>query len=329
MNACRKAKSYWHNKFRQRGVGLSLPRDVSPLRYPGGKGSLKYFLADTIFENGLQGERLIEPFCGGGGATLPLLLNGIISELWLNDANPAIHAFWHAVLHDTDNFLRLMKDTPVTLASWNTWKEASKEPNKLSMLEYGFATFFLNRTNRSGLIVGGPIGGQSQKGQYKLDCRFNKKGLQRRIEQIADLRDQIKLSNLDAICFLDGLPEHITANSLAFLDPPYVQHGYNIYRQYSFRDEDHRRLADYMKEKDWRWIITYDDHPLIHELYSERTSGVLEYSYYMQQAKIGKELVLSSSICRLSLPDIATQSTPPHKSYQPSMSVAGPTKGGK
>ena len=57
--------------------------------------------------------------------------------------------------------------------------------NTRSEFLLGFATFFLNRTNYSGVITGGPIGGFEQKGQWKIDARFNKKSLIDRIERIS------------------------------------------------------------------------------------------------------------------------------------------------
>ena len=309
MNTCDLTKSFWKNQFTRLTNCRSLLRDMSPLRYPGGKGSLKYFLANTVINNGLEGKALIEPFCGGAGASLPLLKQGIIRKLWINDSNPAIYAFWHSIISDTEAFLSLLHKTPINIRQWKRQKEIVQNSHHASLLELGFAAFYLNRTNRSGLIIGGPIGGMSQDGSYKMDCRFNKKSLSHRIEKISNLGDMICVRNLDAIKFLDSIPTNQLDNSLVFLDPPYVRHGYNIYRNFCFKEEDHRRLAKYIKSKRWRWLLTYDDAPLIHELYSERTKGILEYSYYMQKAKIGRELILAASICRLQLAELAKNKT--------------------
>lgn len=292
----------WKRRFMSRGLGKILPRDVSPLRFPGGKASLKYFLADVVCDNNLQDKTLVEPFCGGCGATLPLLIGKVVSVLRINDANPAIAAFWHAVFYDTDNFLQLLYETPVDLETWMAFKTDLKNPQALSKLELGFRAFYLNRTNRSGLINGGPIGGRSQSGKYKINCRFNKVDLISRIERLSSFRGQVEVSNTDAIDLLQQLGARKLRNALVFLDPPYVRQGYNIYRKYCFREEDHRRLANYLKQKKWRWLLTYDDCELIHSLYSERKHGVLEYSYYMQTAKIGRELILASSVCRIPHP---------------------------
>lgn len=306
---CDSAKDYWKRQYLQDSKGKNLPRDLTPLRYPGGKGALKYFLANTVRENGLIGGTLIEPFCGGAGASLPLLEAGVIEELHLNDVNPAVAAFWKCVFCDTDSFVSLVDTTPVTIEQWHRWREVMLEPEESSTLELGFAAFFMNRCNRSGLLFSGPIGGFDQLGNYKIDCRFNRANLIHRIETIAKHRDKVVISNSDACDYLQTLDELKRCESLIFIDPPYVAQGRNLYKKYSFGDQEHARLAEFVKSKKWKWLITYDDHPLIHKLYAERAMGVIEFSYLMQQAKIGRELLVASSHCRIPLPEQKTSST--------------------
>jgi len=300
---CDSAKEYWKRQYLQHSKGKILPRDLTPLRYPGGKGSLKYFLANTVKANGLEGGILIEPFCGGSGASMPLLEAGVIGELYINDANPAVAAFWQSLFLDTDSFVTLVDSTPITIDQWHRWREVMLVPEESSTLELGFATFFMNRCNRSGLLSSGPIGGFDQLGNYKIDCRFNRVNLIKRIETIAKHREKVTVSNSDACDFLQTIDEQKRSESLIFIDPPYVGQGKNLYKKYSFGDQEHMRFADFIKPKNWKWLITYDDHPLIHKLYAERALGVIEFSYLMQQAKIGRELLVASSHCRIPLPD--------------------------
>ena len=292
-------KDQWRKNFEKLSGKKTLPRDLTPLRYPGGKGSLKYFLGNVVLENDLVGKRMIEPFCGGAGASIPLLEAGLISQLHLNDANPAIAAFWLSLTTDTDALISLIESTPVTIDQWYRWKEVVKHDDQASKLELGFAAFFLNRCNRSGLLSGGPIGGLDQSGNYKIDCRFNKSELASRVETIAKHRDKMKVTCLDACEILEQLSPTVDSDTLIFLDPPYVSQGKNLYKGHYFSEQDHRRLADFIKDKNWKWLITYDDHELIHRLYAERARGVIELSYQMQQAKLGRELLVASTYCRL------------------------------
>lgn len=292
-------KDLWLKSFQKLSGKKALPRDLTPLRYPGGKGSLKYFLANVVLQNELSGKPMIEPFCGGAGASIPLLEAGLISELHLNDANPAIAAFWQTLIEDTDALVSLVLTTPITIDQWYRWKEVFNHKEQASRLELGFSAFFLNRCNRSGLLSGGPIGGLDQTGNYKIDCRFNRAGLVNRIETIAAHRDKIRVTCLDACDMLERLSPLLDGEALIFLDPPYVAQGKNLYKEHCFSEEDHQRLSGYIKDKNWKWLITYDDHELIHRLYAERTRGVIELSYLMQRAKLGRELLVASTHCRL------------------------------
>ncbi|MAP34775.1 MAG: DNA methyltransferase [Halomonas sp.] len=299
---CDMAKNYWKKRFKKLTGVQVLKRDLTPLRYPGGKGSLKYFLANILVDNDLYGKTLVEPFCGGAGASIPLLAAGMIDHLYLNDKSPAIFNFWKNVFFNTDEFLSLIQKCDISLKEWGHQKNIASKPNGYSSVEVGFSTFFLNRCNRSGLLSAGPIGGMDQSGRYKIDCRFNKENLIDRIEQIASFRDKVSVSGHDASKFLETLNNETLSNSLIFIDPPYVVQGENLYKDCSFDERDHERFAQYIKQKAWKWVITYDDHPLIHALYAERAVGVIELSYLMQSAKVGRELLVASTHCRIPFP---------------------------
>ena len=170
------------------------------------------------------------------------------------------------MLNDTERFLSLLAETPVTMENWYRQKEIHAAPDRFSQTEIGFATFFLNRTNRSGILKGGVIGGKSQDGSYRLDVRFNKTSLAERIENVASVADNITLYNEDALILLADINEEIPFRSLIYLDPPYYQKGSQLYRNH-YRPEDHKQIADYVRELKTPWIVTYDNCPEIRELY--------------------------------------------------------------
>jgi DNA adenine methylase len=278
---------------------LGLPKlkgHMSPLRYPGGKGKLAQFLAAFILENELHGCDLVEPFCGGAGGTLPLLEAGIVNSLVINDINIGLAALWRSILENTDELIYLIESCKVDMSNWLYYKEIYNKPEDFSNLELGFATFFLNRTNRSGMFHAGPIGGKSQNGNYLLDCRFNKVNLIKRIANIANLGDRITFRSDDANDVINSSEK----NSFIYIDPPYVKEGRNIYSRYSFNNEEHKRLAKTIKSKSKYWLLSYDDVPMIHELYSGTGINVIELSYVMNKAKVGRELLIASSL--LSMP---------------------------
>lgn len=270
--------------------------DVSPFRYPGGKGKLSRFLAYFLVTNDLVGCRLVEPFCGGAGGTLPLLEAGLIDRLVLNDLNPAMYSFWYSVKHHPDELIRLIRTEPVNIDAWHYWRDIYNSSSS-GIIERGFAAFFLNRTNRSGILHAGPIGGRLQTGDYKIDCRFNKSTLEKRVENIALLSDNIDVYAMDASKLVSELSGE---SDFIYADPPYVKEGKNIYQRFCFDDELHRSFSETIKRTPSKWLISYDDHPLVHSLYSKSGINVVEFSYVMNRARVGRELLIASS--HLTLP---------------------------
>ena len=196
----------------------------TPLRYPGGKGKLTDYFKTMFVENDLIGGDYAEPYAGGAGIGINLLLGEYASKLYLNDLNRSVYAFWRTLLDQTDELCALVSDTEVSIQEWHRQKKIQSDESA-SPLELGFSTFFLNRTNRSGIIIAGVIGGKDQTGPWKLDARFNKIDLLARIEVIARNKDRISLSNLDAIEFLKCEVPTMSKKSLVYLDPPYYVKG--------------------------------------------------------------------------------------------------------
>lgn len=273
----------------------------SPLRYPGGKSFLAGFLGEAIRLNGVEGGTYVEPFAGGAGAALKLLFGEHVGFIHLNDMDAGVFSFWKSILDDTDDFLKLLREIPINVQTWRKQKEVLRNPKGKGRLELGFALFFLNRTNRSGVLNGGPIGGFDQSGNYAIDVRFNRRELQKKIEKIALYRERITVSRKDAVELLEqGVagnrwPERET---IVYLDPPYYEQGKRLYSKF-FRDLDHTRLARFLNGCNaFRWIVSYDDASLIHSLYAGE-KNVLFMNYFMHTVRVGRELVIASADCEL------------------------------
>lgn len=220
-------------------------RYASPLRYPGGKASLTGFLREVIDLNGLVGGPYFEPYAGGAGAALSLLAKRVVSQIWINDADERVFAFWHSPLNRTDQFVDRIFETPLTISEWRNQREICANPRKHRRFDVGFAAFYMNRCNRSGVLTGaGPIGGVEQKGKWRLDVRFSREPLAERILGVARDRNRIHLSNIDAIDFLKTcLPRgRARENVFVYLDPPYVNKAKRLYLN-SFRRRDDARVC--------------------------------------------------------------------------------------
>lgn len=274
----------------------------TPLRYPGGKGKLTDFIKLTFEANELLDGHYVEPYAGGAGIALNLLLHGYASCIHLNDLNQSVYSFWHSVLNAPEELCKLISDTPVTMDEWHKQKAIQKNPDKHSRLELGFSTFFLNRTNRSGIIWGGVIGGKNQDGNWKLDARFNKPDLIQRIQNIALYRSRIHLYNLDAAELIATILPLLPEKTLVYLDPPYYVKGQGLYENH-YLHADHFEIARLVKTNiRLPWVVSYDHAPEIVEMY--KGCPTIEYgiNYSAQDRYKGAEVMFFSK--DLVIPDV-------------------------
>lgn len=269
---------------------------TSPLRYPGGKACLAGFLAEVIDLNARHGCAYYEAYAGGAGAALSLLRDGVVSEVFINDADPCIHAFWAAALNESDRFADKVRTVPLTITEWHRQKAVCSRPASHTRFEVGFAAFYMNRCNRSGVLTGaGPIGGLAQNGEWRLDVRFSRDPLAERIHTLAAMRDQIHLTQLDAIDFLKSeLPRGTCRkNVFVYLDPPYVQKGQRLYLN-AYVEKNHRQLARYIKRQSTlHWMMSYDDTNLVRQLYSDQQVNSQPIRYTLQNKRMASELIIA------------------------------------
>ena len=267
----------------------------SPLRYPGGKASLATFLARTIELNDLSGCAYYEPYAGGSGAALRLLREGVVSELYLNDLDVRIASFWSAALNESERFVEAILSVPLSIDEWKKQQRICLQGDTKRSFELGFATFYLNRCNRSGVLLrAAPIGGHVQNGRWRIDARFNRPELAERIIAISRKREQIHLTNMDALEFLVHLPRgQERRHVFAYLDPPYFSNGNRLYLNH-YQDHDHRKLARYLqRQKTLRWVMSYDDVDEIRSMYTSCTVGYVSIRYSLQRRQQTRELVIA------------------------------------
>lgn len=266
----------------------------SPLRYPGGKGKLASFMEMMVKKTGHEGGTYIEPFAGGAGIALELLEKGVVSEIVINDYDKGIYSFWRAILTETDRFIKAIEQCPVTLEEWDRQRQICLNEDSRYSFELGFATFYMNRTNRSGIIKGGVIGGREQIGKWKIDARFNKENLIERIKNIAKHKNAIHLYNKDIESFIQNYLPKYEQNALVYFDPPYFNKGKQLYLNY-FDYDDHKRIEKMISEEvNCDWIITYDDVPEIANLYSEHSMKRYDLNYSVASKRKASEIIVFS-----------------------------------
>lgn len=271
---------------------------ASPFRYPGGKGFLTPYLSEQILSRfGRNTASFAEPFCGGAGSALNLLSDGRVEDLYLNDVDYRIYSAWKAMLHETDRFIDHLHAITLDIESWESClQKLHEKPQSEYSFDVGFATFFVNRTSRSGVILGsGPIGGYNQDGKWKIDARFNKEALASKIKKLGEMKSNISLSCLDGLEFCHNLERTGLLNkTFLFIDPPYVQAGGRLY--YDGMDlAKHDALAEWLLSgKAPHWLLTYDNHEIVRENYSSIQEHRIQVRYSLGKRRLEKELMYMS-----------------------------------
>lgn len=275
----------------------------SPLRYPGGKVKLYPFMEQLIRQNTVDPPIYVEPFAGGAGLALELLFNGNVERIMINDLDPAIYSFWYSITNEETFYLFInrVNEVDININEWKIQKDIYMHQDIHNKLELGFATFFLNRCNRSGILKAGPIGGQKQNGNYRIDCRFNKDRLIPLLRKIYDNRNRIDVTNLNAEEFIEYIDMNYD-NLFIYLDPPYVDKGYQLYKN-SFTKEDHVSLSKKIKKLKNKWFVTYDNSDVIKELYSDCKTEIFNIQYSAGSKRVENEIaVYSDSIDNILVP---------------------------
>lgn len=273
-------------------------RYLSPLRYPGGKARLAPFFTSLLACQHPIPNLYAEPYAGGAGAALKLLHDSVVSDIFLNDINPGIAAFWRTVTtaEGARDLIELIDATPVTVDQWHSQRDIyfnALAEGSADDVALGFATFFLNRTNRSGILDARPIGGLDQTGRWKIDARFNKNGLKERISLIASHQGRIHVTQQDGIDFLSAMEAH-GDDVLVYADPPYVEQGGGLYL-HAFDDAAHRALADKLLAAPYYWLLTYDDKKVIwEELYGTERCARFSIAHTAAVQHIGSETIVYS-----------------------------------
>jgi DNA adenine methylase len=273
-------------------------RYVSPLRYPGGKASLSPYLVNLLEAQRPRPSIYIEPFAGGAGAALHLLVDEHVDQIVINDLNPGIAAFWRCVFTRPDELCEMIRVTAVDIDTWHEQGRIYADAATQTELALGFATFYLNRTNHSGILNARPIGGLSQKGRWKIDARFNRNDLITRIHLLGRYGDRVTVRQEDAVDFLTEAGSAL-GRCFLYVDPPYLGQGPDLYLD-TMSWDDHKLLAAALQDRHRLWMLTYDiDTRVIDELYPGHRSAWFDIAHTAARQHVGREYAVYSRHLRV------------------------------
>lgn len=273
-----------------------MPITKSPFRYPGGKTQLTNYVEHLLEINNIT-DTYIEPFAGGAGVPIGLLLDRKIKNIVINDYDKSIYSVWNAILNKPEQLISMIENTEITLDEWHRQKNIYEQfKNHQNSIENAFSTLFLNRTNVSGIISGGPIGGQSQLGKYKIDCRFNKNKIIEKIKAINSRKDNITITRMDATNFIDKvILQYDPKSSFIFFDPPYYKQGRNLYLSF-YNSNGHKKLAKKIQSLDnYKWITTYDCEEDILNMYSKSRKFKYTLNYSISKKRKAFEYLFTNN----------------------------------
>lgn len=274
----------------------------SPLRYPGGKSKLFPLVKEIIFQNPSV-TTYIEPFAGGAGIAMQLLLENDVESIVINDYDKAIYSIWRAILTQGEEFIVRIEEAILNIDEWHRQKEIYLNSSNKYSLDLAFASFYLNRSNRSGILGAGPIGGFDQTGNYLIDARFNKSMLINRIIKIIENKHRIKIYNKESLKFIDQILPKYTDNALVYFDPPYYNKGHELYKNF-YSNNDHVLLGNKIANCNLPfWMISYDNVDAIKEIYNDFLQYEFSLNYSLINSSVGKEVLILSNDLQFQLND--------------------------
>lgn len=278
----------------------------TPLRYPGGKAWLAHYVEKFISFNKLEVDTLVEPFAGGAAVSITLLQKSIIEQAYISEIDPLIVAFWEATLNRTEELIEIVLSMSVDLETWHYMRGylQEKSTTNLDVVELAAAFLFLNRTSYSGIIKAGPLGGKDQRSRYKINCRFNKPRIAKKIEAIGELKGRLNVIKSDGLELMEKMASSRFESIVFYVDPPYYGAGKDLYRHY-FTDKEHIELSVFLESVDKPWLLSYDNADFIKELYKHKTKSPIYTDYQSGHFKKGvKELLISNYLIPPLAPEV-------------------------
>jgi len=271
----------------------------SPLRYPGSKRKLFNYLKRVLAHNNLEPQILVEPFVGGGSISLNFLSLNKKNKVVIGDSDELVYSFWKTLFTEPAYLINFVRKVKVNLKTFEKYRHIASHTSEFSRKRLAAACLFLNRTSFSGILndSAGPIGGREQKSIYKIDCRFGRKNLIRKIRTISAFKNRVVVlphTWEETLNYVDGKDEYKNANLLFYFDPPFYKKADQLYRHY-FDDANHKDLRDKLMSIKQPWILSYDREKEIQNLYSTftRINVSMPYSINSPAKRLEKELIIT------------------------------------
>ena len=279
---------------------------VTPLRYPGGKTWLLDYVKAFARFHKLSSTTIVEPYGGSASISVGLIRSQLVTDATVCERDPLIVAFWNVAIHRNEELIEYLSSLEINMETWYGLRRYLdlEKTNLQNELEAAGAFLFFNRTNYSGIIKGGPLGGKKQLSKYKLNCRFNKGRIADKIRSLKALEDKLKIIQIDGLEYMKNHALQSPDNVFFYVDPPYYGAGKDLYRFY-FTDFDHQQLSAFLTGTEIPWLLSYDDAEFIRNLYQKKSNLPVYTDYQSGHLRRGvKELLISNYVIPPASPNV-------------------------
>lgn len=246
--------SFFDEGLSQRPINVASVPQLSPFRYPGGKTWFVPRLLKWISQLEKPVQHFVEPFAGGGIASLIVADLKLAEKITMVEKDPAVAAVWQTILQgDFEWLIEQIVNFDMNLE--NLQRSLAIEP--LSTREKAFQTILKNRTYHGGILAAGSgliKAGENGRG---VNSRWYPMTLRKRILRIREIAGRINFVFGDALEVIASEAQEDT--TAFFIDPPYTAAGKKAGRRlYNFHQLDHNLMFSLLENAKSSVLMTYD-----------------------------------------------------------------------
>lgn len=248
-----------------KAVNVASVPQRSPMRYPGGKTWLVPEIRKYLTRLDFRPEVFVEPFAGGGIASLTAVMDDHVDRAVLCERDPDISNLWQYMLDDAEELARRVESFAATSENVNrVFADAGS-----TGMDAAFRTLLRNRVSRGGILAkGASVMKEGENGQG-IFSRWYADTLAARIRAIGNQAERFDFFQGDGVSLVE-LCRH-NDSAAFFIDPPYTAAGKQAGRRlYTYNEIDHDDLFERMSRVRGVFMMTYDENPDVIDMARKR-----------------------------------------------------------
>jgi len=230
----------------------------SIIPYVGGKYDQSPWIVSK-FPRGYTSYGYLEPFCGG----LSVFFMKQPSDVEvLTDADGDLVNLWMVIQRQGDELARAALRLPYARKIYDTWAaDWYRGIRPLDDFERALRFYYLARTSFSGK--------NQKKSGWARSIKKNQARAYYNITEREIVWAMERLQGVQIECgsYKQAIKQYSDSSCLIYCDPPFI--GTEHYYKHTFGAEDHIELAGILNDCPGYVVLSYHDHPMLHELYPQ------------------------------------------------------------